>query len=552
MQNDIEIAHSYQMDTIDTIANKISLLESDIECYGKYKAKIISKIKDNKRGKLILVTAITPTQAGEGKTTVSIGIADALNLLGKKATLALREPSLGPVFGLKGGACGGGRAQIVPMEDINLHFTGDFHAVSAANNLIAAMLDNSIVHDNPLNIDLRTITFKRCVDMNDRQLRHIVSGLGGRINGMPREGGFEITTASEIMALLCLATDLDDLKTRISRLVVAKTFDGKEITVKDLKAEEAATILLKDAIKPNLVQTLYKTPAFVHGGPFANIAHGCNSIAATRISLSLSDYTITEAGFGADLGAEKFIDIKCRELGTLPDAVVLVASIRALKSHGGVKKEDLNKENIEALKEGLKNLERHMDNITSVWHLPLLVTINHFPTDRDTEIEVVKDFVTSKGVQFSISTMWEKGAEGGLESAEKLLSLVEEKTKGEFTYTLSDSLADKIRAIAKRIYRANEVVFAPGVITKLRSAERDGYRNFPICMAKTQYSFSDDAKKLNAPTAFNITIKDIKVASGAGFVIAYAGDIITMPGLPKVPAAEAMKIDSEGSISGLF
>lgn len=553
MQSDLEIAHSYNMKPITEIAERLEISADDIECYGKYKAKVISPTAGKKRGKLILVTAITPTAAGEGKTTISIGLADALRLKGKDVALALREPSLGPVFGLKGGATGGGRAQVVPMEDINLHFTGDFHAIESANNLIAALLDNSIMQGNRLGIDPRTVTWKRCMDMNDRQLRSIVSGLGGKSNGMPREDGFEITTASEIMALLCLSTDLEDLKRRLSGLLLARTYEGKAVTLKDINGTGAAAALLKDAIKPNLVQTLFGTPALIHGGPFANIAHGCNSIIATHMALTHSDITVTEAGFGADLGAEKFIDIKCRQLGKLPDCVVLVASIRALKSHGGVKKDELAGENVEAVRLGLSNLDRHLDNITKVWKLPAVIAINHFPGDSEAESNVVKEYAKVKGAPCAFTEVWGKGAEGGFELAEEVLKqLEEEREEGAFTYEADIPLSDKIRTVARRIYRADGVTFAPGVISKLKKAEAEGYASFPICIAKTQYSFSDDPKKQGAPSSFNITIRDVKVAAGAGFIIAYAGDIITMPGLPKVPAAEGIDIDSSGEITGLF
>lgn len=553
MQSDLEIAHSYNMKPITEIAERLEINADDIECYGKYKAKVISPTEGRKRGSLVLVTAITPTAAGEGKTTVSIGLADALRLKGKDVCLALREPSLGPVFGLKGGATGGGRAQVVPMEDINLHFTGDFHAIESANNLIAAMLDNSIMQGNRLGIDPRTITWKRCMDMNDRQLRSIVSGLGGKSNGVPREDGFEITTASEVMALLCLSTDLKDLKRRLSRLLLARTYDGAPVTLKDINGTGAAAALLKDAIKPNLVQTLFGTPALIHGGPFANIAHGCNSIIATHMALTHSDITVTEAGFGADLGAEKFIDIKCRQLGKLPDAVVLVASIRALKSHGGVKKDALGTENVEAVRLGLSNLDRHLENITKVWKLPAVIAINHFPGDTAAESSVIEEYAKVKGVPCAFTEVWGKGAEGGFALAEEVLKLLEgEKEEGSFTYEADAPLTDKLKTVAKRIYHADGVTFAPGVITKLRKAEAEGYKELPVCIAKTQYSFSDDPKEPGAPSGFNITVRDVKVAAGAGFIIAYAGDIITMPGLPKIPAAEGIDIDASGEISGLF
>lgn len=556
MLSDIEIAQSYRMRHIHEIAGRLSIPEELLEDYGKYKAKVDYRSLGTvgKKGRLILVTAINPTPAGEGKTTVSIGLADALNLLGKDVCLALREPSLGPVFGLKGGAAGGGYAQVVPMEDINLHFTGDFHAIGAANNLIAALVDNSIQQGNPLRIDPRRIVWKRCLDMNDRQLRFIISGLGGKSNGVPREDGFEITTASQVMAAFCLAMDLSDLKKRLARLIVARTYDDRLVTLGDLHGEGAACALLKDAIKPNLVQTLGGTPALVHGGPFANIAHGCNSVIATRTALKLADYVVTEAGFGADLGAEKFIDIKCRLASMMPSAVVLVASVRALKSHGGVPKDDLGKENLDALASGMKNLDRHIGNIRDVWHLPVVVSLNRFTSDTDAELALVEDFCRKQGVEVALCEVWEKGGKGGLDLAEKVLRAVEkcDPTLRTFTYPDDISIADKIRAVAKRIYRADGVVFAPGVLTKIRKAESEGYRDYPVCIAKTQYSFSDDPKKIGAPEGFKITIRDIKVNAGAGFVVAYAGDIMTMPGLPKIPAAEGIDVDDSGVISGLF
>ncbi len=556
MLSDIEIAQSYRMRHIHEIAGRLSIPEELLEDYGKYKAKVDYRSLGTvgKKGRLILVTAINPTPAGEGKTTVSIGLADALNLLGKDVCLALREPSLGPVFGLKGGAAGGGYAQVVPMEDINLHFTGDFHAIGAANNLIAALVDNSIQQGNPLRIDPRRIVWKRCLDMNDRQLRFIISGLGGKSNGVPREDGFEITTASQVMAAFCLAMDLSDLKKRLARLIVARTYDDRLVTLGDLHGEGAACALLKDAIKPNLVQTLGGTPALVHGGPFANIAHGCNSVIATRTALKLADYVVTEAGFGADLGAEKFIDIKCRLASMMPSAVVLVASVRALKSHGGVSKDDLGKENLDALASGMKNLDRHIGNIRDVWHLPVVVSLNRFTSDTDSELALVEDFCRKQGVEVALCEVWEKGGKGGFDLAEKVLRAVEKCDPSLRTFTYPDdiSIADKIRAVAKRIYRADGVVFAPGVLTKIRKAESEGYRDYPVCIAKTQYSFSDDPKKIGAPEGFKITIRDIKVNAGAGFVVAYAGDIMTMPGLPKIPAAEGIDVDDSGVISGLF
>lgn len=556
MPSDIEIAQSYKMKPIVDIASSLSIPEDLLEPYGRYKAKVDYKSLESitKKGKLVLVTAINPTPAGEGKTTVSIGLADALKLMGSKVCLALREPSLGPVFGLKGGAAGGGYAQVVPMEDINLHFTGDFHAITSANNLIAALVDNSIQQGNPLNIDPRRVLWKRCLDMNDRQLRYIISGLNGKSNGTPREDGFEITTASQVMATFCLALDLPDLKKRLSRLVVARTYEDKIVTLGDLHGEGAACALLKDAIKPNLVQTLGGTPAFVHGGPFANIAHGCNSVIATRTALKLSDIVVTEAGFGADLGAEKFIDIKCRLASMMPSTVVLVASVRALKSHGGVKKEELGVENLEALKKGMSNLERHIHNIKNVWHIPCVVAINRFTTDTDEEIRMVEDFCASVGATSALCEVWAKGGEGGLELAKKVLEALPtcDETTRTFTYPDDLSIADKIRAVAKKIYGADGVTFAPGLITKIKKIETEGYQEFPVCIAKTQYSFSDDPKKVGAPTGFNITIRDVKISAGAGFIVAYAGDIMTMPGLPKVPTANNIDVTDDGVITGLF
>ena len=556
MLSDIEIAQSCRMRHIRTVAAELSIPEDLLDYYGRYKAKIDYKSLNavGKKGRLVLVTAINPTPAGEGKTTVSIGLADAMRSLGKDVCLALREPSLGPVFGLKGGAAGGGYAQLVPMEDINLHFTGDFHAIGAANNLIAALVDNSIQQGNKLGIDPRRILWKRCLDMNDRQLRFIVSGLGGKSNGVPREDGFEITTASQVMAAFCLALDLADLKKRLSRLIVARTYDDRIVTLGDLKGQGAVCALLKDAIKPNLVQTLEGTPAFVHGGPFANIAHGCNSVIATRTALKLADIVVTEAGFGADLGAEKFIDIKCRLASMMPSAVVLVASIRALKSHGGVKKEDLGKEDLAALEKGLGNLDRHMVNIRDVWHLPVVVSLNRFSSDTEAELEMVESFCNKKGVEVALCEVWEKGSAGGLDLANKVLSAMDKCDPNARTFTYPDeiSVSDKIRAVAEKIYHADGVVFAPGVISKIRKAESEGYRDYPVCIAKTQYSFSDDPKKIGAPKGFKITVRDIKVNAGAGFIVVYAGDIMTMPGLPKVPAAEGIDISDDGVISGLF
>ena len=551
---DIEIANSVKMEEIGKIAKKLDIDELDLELYGRYKAKVnLDSNSLKKKGKLVLVTAINPTPAGEGKTTISIGLADALSRRGVKTALALREPSLGPVFGVKGGASGGGWAQVVPMEDINLHFTGDLHAITAANNLIAALLDNSIMQGNPLNIDPRTITWKRCMDMNDRQLRAIISGLGGKSNGTPREDGFQITAASEIMATCCLASSMADLKERLARLILARTYDGKLVKLSDIKGVGAVAILLKDAIKPNLVQTLEKTPAFVHLGPFANIAHGCNSVIATKTALSLADVVVTEAGFGADLGAEKFIDIKCRLSGLSPDAIVLVASVRALKYHGGVKKEELGEENVEALIKGLKNLEKHIENIQGVWKRPVTVAINHFTLDTQAETAAIKDFCNSKGINVSFADVWAKGGEGGLELADSVISLLKNDSEPvSFTYSDDITLKAKLESVAKKIYGASSVEFAPGVITKLKKAEEEGYGSYPVCIAKTQYSLSDDQKKLGRPEGFTLHIRDVRVSAGAGFLVAYAGDIMTMPGLSKVPAANGMDISDSGTITGLF
>ena len=551
---DIEIANSVKMEEIGKIAKKLDIDELDLELYGRYKAKVnLDSNSLKKKGKLVLVTAINPTPAGEGKTTISIGLADALSRRGVKTALALREPSLGPVFGVKGGAAGGGWAQVVPMEDINLHFTGDLHAITAANNLIAALLDNSIMQGNPLNIDPRTITWKRCMDMNDRQLRAIISGLGGKSNGTPREDGFQITAASEIMATCCLASSMADLKERLARLILARTYDGKLIKLSDIKGVGAVAILLKDAIKPNLVQTLEKTPAFVHLGPFANIAHGCNSVIATKTALSLADVVVTEAGFGADLGAEKFIDIKCRLSGLSPDAIVLVASVRALKYHGGVKKDELGEENVEALIKGLKNLEKHIENIQSVWKRPVTVAINHFTLDTQAETAAIKEFCNSKGINVSFADVWAKGGEGGLELADSVISLLKNDSEPvSFTYSDDITLKAKLESVAKKIYGASSVEFAPGVITKLKKAEEEGYGSYPVCIAKTQYSLSDDQKKLGRPEGFTLHIRDVRVSAGAGFLVAYAGDIMTMPGLSKVPAANGMDISDSGTITGLF
>lgn len=551
---DIEIANSVKMEEIGKIAKNLDIDELDLELYGRYKAKVnLDSNSLKKKGKLVLVTAINPTPAGEGKTTISIGLADALSRRGVKTALALREPSLGPVFGVKGGAAGGGWAQVVPMEDINLHFTGDLHAITAANNLIAALLDNSIMQGNPLNIDPRTITWKRCMDMNDRQLRAIISGLGGKSNGTPREDGFQITAASEIMATCCLASSMADLKERLARLILARTYDGKLVKLSDIKGVGAVAILLKDAIKPNLVQTLEKTPAFVHLGPFANIAHGCNSVIATKTALSLADVVVTEAGFGADLGAEKFIDIKCRLSGLSPDAIVLVASVRALKYHGGVKKEELGEENVEALIKGLKNLEKHIENIQSVWKRPVTVAINHFTLDTQAETAAIKEFCNAKGINVSFADVWAKGGEGGLELADSVISLLKNDSEPvSFTYSDDITLKAKLESVAKKIYGASSVEFAPGVITKLKKAEEEGYGSYPVCIAKTQYSLSDDQKKLGRPEGFTLHIRDVRVSAGAGFLVAYAGDIMTMPGLSKVPAANGMDISDSGTITGLF
>ena len=556
MLTDVEIAQSAKMKPIKEIAQKVGLDEDDLELYGKYKAKIsleaIQKVKNNKDGKLVLVTAINPTPAGEGKTTTMIGLSQALNKLGKKSIVAMREPSLGPCFGIKGGAAGGGYAQVVPMEDINLHFTGDIHAITTANNLIAAMLDNSIHQGNPLDIDTRQIVWKRVVDLNDRALRHTVCGLGGKVNGVPREDGFDITVASEVMAILCLATSIDDLKQRAGRMIVAYNHAGEPVTVDDLKATGAVTLLLKDAITPNLVQTLDHTPVFVHGGPFANIAHGCNSVMATQLAMKLGDYAITEAGFGADLGAEKFLDIKCRQAGLSPDAVVIVATVRALKMHGGVAKKDLAEENLEALRKGIENLEKHIENIAK-YNLPSVVAINAFPTDTEAELQLLNEICLAKGVDVAISKVWEKGADGGIELAQKLLEVLKTK-EAHFApiYDLNQPIADKIRTIAKEIYGADDVTFTKKVLNKMKKYEAQGLGNLPICVAKTQYSLSDDPTLLGRPSGFKVTINDLIPNTGAGFLVAISGDIMRMPGLPKVPAAVNMDIDENGKIVGLF
>ena len=555
MKTDIEIAQAAEMLPIAQIARQVGLDEDKLEYYGKYKAKVDTlALRDvPRKGKLILVTAINPTPAGEGKTTTSVGLGDALHRLGKKAVLALREPSLGPVFGVKGGAAGGGYAQVVPMEDINLHFTGDFHAIGAANNLLAAMLDNHIQQGNALGIDVKHITWKRVVDMNDRQLRHIVDGLGGRMQGVPREDGFDITVASEIMAVLCLATSLMDLKQKLGSIIVAYTYDGKPVTAHDLKAEGAMTALLKDALKPNLVQTLEGTPAFIHGGPFANIAHGCNSVSATDTALKLGDYVVTEAGFGADLGAEKFLDIKCRAAGLTPDAVVIVATVRALKHHGGCPKADLGKENLPALEQGLPNLLKHVENITKVYGLPAVVAINQFDSDTEAEIAMIRTACEKYGVRVALSQVWGKGGAGGEELAREVLRIIdEEKPHFRFAYESDAALTEKIEAIARKVYGADGVDYAPAAAKELQRLTELGYGGLPVCMAKTQYSLSDDAGRLGAPTGFRIKVQKVKVSAGAGFVVVLTGDIMTMPGLPKVPAAENIDVDENGVITGLF
>ena len=554
MKTDIEIAQSRQLRPIYDVAAQAGIPADWVEPYGKYKAKIIrpADAPAGAPGKLILVTAINPTPAGEGKTTTTIGLADALNRLGKKTMVALREPSLGPVFGIKGGAAGGGYAQVVPMEDINLHFTGDFHAIGAANNLLAALLDNHIQQGNALGIDPRRIVWKRCVDMNDRQLRFIVDGLGGKANGTPREDGFDITVASEVMAVLCLSNDLADLKERLSRIIVAYTYDGKPVTAGDLKAQGAMTALLKDAIRPNLVQTLEGNPAFVHGGPFANIAHGCNSVAATKLALSLSEYTVTEAGFGADLGAEKFLDIKCRMADLHPNAVVIVATVRALKYNGGVPKTELNAENLEALEKGLPNLLRHVSNIREVFRLPCVVAINRFPNDTEAELALIEAKCRELGVNVALSEVWAKGGEGGEALAKEVLRLCDQPNDFRFCYELDAPLREKIRTIGHRIYHAKHVSFPAAVEKQLAEFEKLGFGKLPICVAKTQYSFTDDQTVLGAPEGFTVTVREVKISAGAGFVVALTGSIMTMPGLPKVPAAEKIDVTPDGKITGLF
>lgn len=553
--SDIEIASKATMKPIVEVAKSIGIDEEDLSLYGKHKAKITLQpkdVQDKPDGKLILVTAITPTPAGEGKTTTSVGLADGLTHIGKKAMIALREPSLGPVFGVKGGAAGGGYAQVVPMEDINLHFTGDFHAIGAANNLLAALIDNHIHHGNALGIDSRNITWKRVVDMNDRQLRFIVNGLNGRTNGVPREDGYDITVASEIMAVLCLANDLKDLKEKLAKMIIGYSFDKKPITAGDLKAEGALAALLKDAIYPNLVQTLENTPAFIHGGPFANIAHGCNSVIATKLALKHADYVVTEGGFGADLGAEKFIDIKCRISGLKPSAVVLVATIRALKMHGGVAKENLTEENVEAVQNGLPNLDKHIQNVQDVYGLPVVVAINKFPLDTEAELKAVEEACQKRGVNVVLSDVWANGGEGGAELARKVVELCEEPNNFQFVYDENDSIQEKLDKIVQKVYGGNKAVLVGKAKKQMRELTELGFGNYPICMAKTQYSFSDDPKKLGAPKDFNISIKNLKVSAGAGFIVALTGDVMTMPGLPKAPASEKIDVDENGTITGLF
>ncbi len=554
-KSDIEIAQETTMQHITEVAKTAGVDPKYLEQYGNYKAKVDYNIlneTEKREGKLVLVTAINPTPAGEGKTTTTVGLADGMKKLGKNVLVALREPSLGPVFGVKGGAAGGGYAQVVPMEDINLHFTGDFHAIGAANNLLAAMLDNHIYQGNKLGIDPRRITWRRCVDMNDRQLRFVTDGLGGRVNGVPREDGYDITVASEIMAVLCLASDITDLKERLSRLVVGYTYDEKPVTAGDLHAQGAMAALLKDALKPNLVQTLEHTPAFVHGGPFANIAHGCNSVTATKIAMRLSDYTITEAGFGADLGAEKFLDIKCRMAGLKPSAVVIVATIRALKYNGGVAKADLGNENLEALEKGMPNLLKHVSNITNVYKLPCVVAINRFPLDTEAELKLVEDKCKELGVNVALSEVWAKGGEGGIALAEEVIRLCEQPNDFTFSYELDATIEEKIEAIVQKIYGGKDVVFTANAQKQIQQLTALGYDKMPICMAKTQYSLTDDPTKLGAPTGFTVTVRNVKVSAGAGFLVALTGEIMTMPGLPKVPAAERIDVDATGKISGLF
>ena len=556
IKSDIQIAQETEMKNIMEIADSAGLDRKYIELYGNYKAKVdynlLEDKKDSPDGKVILVTAISPTPAGEGKTTTTVGLADALKRIDKNVLVALREPSLGPVFGVKGGAAGGGYAQVVPMEDINLHFTGDMHAIGAANNLLAAMLDNHIQQGNELRIDPRRITWKRCVDMNDRQLRFITDGLGGKANGTPREDGFDITVASEIMAILCLSSDIEDLKKRIASIIVGYSYDDEPVTAGQLNAQGAMAALLKDALKPNLVQTLEHTPAFIHGGPFANIAHGCNSVMATRMAMKMADYVVTEAGFGADLGAEKFLDIKCRMSGIRPSAVVVVATVRALKHHGGVAKADLGKENLGALEKGLPNLLQHVGNITQVYGLPAVVAINRFPTDTEAELKLVEDKCRELGVNVALSEVWGKGGEGGMKLAEEVVKLCEEKSDFQYSYSLDMTIEEKIRAIAQRIYRADDINITPAAAKQMAQLEKLGFGDLPICVAKTQYSFSDDASLLGAPRGFTLTVRNLKVSAGAGFIVALTGDIMTMPGLPKKPAAENIDVDNTGKITGLF
>ncbi len=558
-KSDIEIAQSVKLQDIREIAAKLGLTEDDIDLYGKYKAKVDYNLLNNcngKKAKLILTTAITPTPAGEGKTTTTIGAADALTRLGKKTIVALREPSLGPVFGIKGGAAGGGYAQVVPMEDINLHFTGDIHAITAANNLLAAMVDNHIFQGNQLNIDTRRVVWRRAVDINDRQLRFVIDGLGGKANGVPREDGFDITVASEVMAIFCLANDIMDLKERLAKIVVAYDREGKPVTAGDLKAQGAMAALLKDALKPNLVQTLEGTPAFVHGGPFANIAHGCNSVIATKMAMHLADYVVTEAGFGADLGAEKFIDIKCRLAGLKPDAVIIVATVRALKYNGGLAKADLDKEDLNALAKGIPNLLKHVENITQVFKLPAVVAINRFPQDTEAELKLVEDRCNELGVNVALSEVWAKGGEGGIALAEELIRLTEDNKASNkelaYVYELDMPIEEKIRAISQKIYGADDVMFTDKALKEIANLEKLGFGKMPVCIAKTQYSLTDDPKKLGRPSGFNITVRDVSVSAGAGFIVAVTGDIMKMPGLPKVPAAEKIDVDEKGVISGLF
>lgn len=556
MKTDIQIAQETKMELIKNVAARLDIQEDDLEFYGKYKAKfsdeLWEKIKDRPDGKLVLVTAVNPTPAGEGKTTISVGLGEAMGVLNKKAVLALREPSLGPCFGIKGGAAGGGYAQLIPMEELNLHFTGDFHAITSANNLLAAMLDNHIHQGNALDIDTNRVTWRRCVDMNDRQLRNIVDGLGPKADGVTRQDGFDITVASEIMAVFCLASDVIDLKERVARIIVAYSRDGRPVTAGDIHAEGAVAALLKDALKPNLVQTLEGTPAFVHGGPFANIAHGCNSVIATKMGMKLADYMITEAGFGADLGAEKFLDIKCRMSGVRPSAVIIVATIKALKYNGGVAKADLQEENLEALEKGIPNLLKHVENITQVFKLPAVVAINRFPTDTEAEIRLVREKCEELGVNVALSEVWAKGGAGGEELAEEVVRLCDTESHMEFAYDTECSIKEKIEAIARKIYGADGVDYAPKAEREIRTLESIGLGNLPICMAKNQYSLTDDAKKLGRPEGFRITIRDITASAGAGFLVALTGDIMKMPGLPKVPAAEKIDVNADGVISGLF